>query len=35
MFIGTSPAPTGTSNIVIDFNQLASFESINISVVVS
>jgi uncharacterized phage protein gp47/JayE len=35
MFIGTSPAPTGTSNVVIDFNELASFESVNIDVVVS
>ena len=35
MFIGASPAPTGTSNIIIDFNELASFESVNIDVVVS
>lgn len=35
MFIGTSPAPIGTSNIVVPFNSIASFESINISVVVS
>ena len=32
LFIGTSPAPVGTSNIVIDFNEIASFESINIEV---
>lgn len=35
MFIGTSPAPVGTSNIVIDFADIASFESVNISVIVS
>lgn len=32
LFIGTSPSPISTSNIVIDFNELASFESVNISV---
>lgn len=32
MFIGTSPSPTGTSNIVIDFGQLASLSSANIIV---
>jgi uncharacterized phage protein gp47/JayE len=30
MFIGTSPNPTGTSNIVIDFAQIASISSANI-----
>lgn len=35
MFIGTSPAPAGTANITIDFDEIASFESINISVIVS
>lgn len=32
LFIGTSPAPVGTSNIVVDFNEIASFESINITI---
>lgn len=32
LFIGTSPMPTGTSNIPVDFNQIASFESVNITV---
>lgn len=32
LFIGTSPSPVGTSNIVIDFDALASFESTNIVV---
>lgn len=35
MFIGTSPAPATTANIVIDFNELASFESVNIEINVS
>jgi len=30
MFIGTSPNPTGVSNIIVDFNQLASLSSDNI-----
>lgn len=34
LFIGTSPAPVGTSNIVISFDELASFESANISVTI-
>lgn len=34
LFIGTSPSPTGTSNIVVDFNELASFESMNITITV-
>lgn len=32
LFIGTSPAPVGTSNISIDFNEIASFTSVNIEV---
>lgn len=32
LFIGTTPSPVSTSNIVIDFNELASFESVNIIV---
>lgn len=32
LFIGTSPSPVGTSNIVIDFDEIASFESANIIV---
>lgn len=35
MFIGTSPAPTGVLRIPIAFNELSSFESVNISVVIS
>lgn len=34
LFIGTSPSPTGTSNIVVAFNAIASFESVNISVII-
>ena len=32
LFIGTSPSPVGTANIPIAFNEIASFESINITV---
>jgi uncharacterized phage protein gp47/JayE len=32
LFIGTSPSPAGTSNIVIPFNAIGSFESVNILV---
>lgn len=32
LFIGTSPSPVGTSNVSINFNSIASFESINITV---
>lgn len=32
MFIGTSPNPTGTANIVINFGQLATLSSANIQV---
>lgn len=35
MYIGTSASPTGTSNIVIDFNQVATFTPANINVVLS
>lgn len=35
LFIGTSPAPVGTSNIVIAFDEIASFQSVNISVTVT
>lgn len=35
LFIGTSPAPVGTSNIVVNFDEIASFESVNISISVS
>lgn len=34
LFIGTSPSPVGTSNVSINFNSIASFESINISVII-
>ena len=34
LFIGTSPSPVGTSNLVIDFNDISSWESANISVTV-
>lgn len=33
--IGIAPGPTGTSNIVVDFNEIASFEVGNISIIVS
>lgn len=32
LFIGTSLAPVGTSNVTIDFNEISSFESVNITV---
>jgi uncharacterized phage protein gp47/JayE len=32
LFIGTSPSPAGTSNVIINFDELASFESLNIIV---
>jgi len=35
LFIGTSPSPTGTVNIPIDFDQIGSFSSVNISVSVT
>lgn len=35
LFIGTSPVPVGTSNIVVAFNEISSFESLNITVNVS
>lgn len=34
LFIGTSPSPVGTANIVIAFDEISSFEVINISVTV-
>ena len=34
LFIGTSPAPSGTSNIAVAFNEIGSFESVNINVTV-
>lgn len=35
LFIGLAPAPVGTSNLVIAFDEIASFQNANISVVVS
>lgn len=35
LFIGTTPAPVGTSNLVVNFDQIASFQSGNINVTVS
>lgn len=35
LFIGTSPSPAGQANIVINFNDISSWESINISVTVA
>lgn len=35
LFIGTSPNPAGMANIPIVFNALASFESVNIEIVIS
>lgn len=34
MVIGTSPSPVSMSNIVVDFNEIASFESANISITI-
>jgi uncharacterized phage protein gp47/JayE len=34
LFIGTSPAPVGVANIPVAFNEISSFEAINISVTV-
>lgn len=34
LFIGTSPSPAGTSNIPIAFDEIGSFESINIDIAV-
>lgn len=34
LFIGTSPSPVGTSNLVIAFNAISNWESVNISVTV-
>lgn len=34
LFIGTSPTPTGTSNILITFNEIGSFETVNINVTI-
>lgn len=35
LFIGTSPNPASTSNIVIPFNGIASFQSVNINITVN
>jgi len=35
LFIGTTPSPVGTANIVIDFADISSFEFVNISITVS
>lgn len=35
LYIGTSPTPTGTANIVIDFDEVATFLPANINVVIS
>lgn len=35
LFIGTSPNPTSTNNIVVDFNEIASFQSQNIVITVN
>lgn len=32
LFIGTSPSPTGTANIPVAFNEIASFTTLNISI---
>lgn len=32
LFIGTSPSPAGITNIPIDFDQVGSFESVNITI---
>jgi uncharacterized phage protein gp47/JayE len=34
LFIGTSPAPVGVANIPVAFNEISSFEALNISVTV-
>ncbi len=35
LFIGTTPSPVGVSNIVVPFNEISSFESVNINVTVT
>jgi len=35
LYIGTSPSPTGTSNIAIDFDEVATFLPANITVTIS
>lgn len=35
LFIGTTPIPIGTSNIVVAFDEISSFESVNINITVS
>lgn len=35
LYIGTSPSPVGIANIPIDFNEIGSFESVNISIITS
>jgi len=35
LFIGTSPSPLGTNNIPINFSEISSFESVNITIMVS
>ena len=35
LFIGTSPSPTATANIPISFNQIGSFQSVNITITTS
>lgn len=34
LFIGVTPSPTSTSNVVVDFNEIASFESVNMNITV-
>lgn len=34
LYVGTSPSPVTSSNVIIDFNEISSFESVNILVVI-
>lgn len=34
LFVGTSPSPVTSANVIIDFNEISSFESVNIQVVI-
>jgi len=35
LFIGITPSPVGTSNIAVAFDKISSFDSVNISIVIS
>lgn len=35
LYLGTSPSPVGVSNVVVDFNEIGSFESANIEIIIT